>query len=450
MLNCLRAWWRTYFSTPTMSPSVLSAYRQWRQRFFYQRLRLLIWLLAFVLASTIVFEICLWLLRPEDIGFDTLIIDSVIGLSLALGLGLQLTAWGKRHQGLIFWGVSAGVTLTLLIAGIAAGDISDAEIALWSMVFLAQSTLVPVRWKLHMRSQLTLLVPLTILVILVFFTADDATERSDIVFGTVSAYIYLVWVCIVADLGVYLYERLRHQEFVARQEVETFLHAVSHDLRNPVTGTQLLVKSLLEQHGDTIPMPRPILEQMQQSGERQLVLINSLLEAHNNNLKGISLQRQNVDLHRLIEAIGHELSPQLATANVILHNQLSADLPTILGDNTQLWRVFHNLIINALTHNPPGITIWINAAVTSSPHPYIRCTVRDNGEGMTTEQCAQLFNLYAQGHRRRHLSIGLGLHIAQQLIDAHGGAIGVESEVDQGSTFWVKLPLSVHPSLTQS
>ncbi|MEM8611651.1 MAG: HAMP domain-containing sensor histidine kinase [Cyanobacteria bacterium P01_H01_bin.105] len=446
MLNRLKAWWHTYLPAQACSPSVLSVYEQWRQQFFYQRLRLLIWLFLFVLVTLTVFELLVWRLRPEDIGQGNFVTNGVIGLIFVSSLFLQTMPWGKRHQGLIFWSVSAGITVTLLLVGVLQGNVSDTEVAIWSMVFLAQSTLVPVRWKLHMRSQLTLMIPLTALVTFAFFTAETAAARTDVVFGTIFAYIYLVWVCIVADLGVYLYERLRYREFEARQEVKTFLHAVSHDLRNPVTGTQLLIKSLLDQHGEIIPMHRSLLEQSLQSGERQLVLINSLLEAHNNNLKGLALQRQTIHLHMLVKSICHELTPQFANANITIHNQLSPDLPLIVGDPTQLWRVFNNLMMNALHHNPPGITIWLNASVVPSEPPQLRCTVHDNGIGMSSEQCAHLFSLYVQGHRRRHLSIGLGLHIAQQIIDAHGGTIGVDSELTQGSTFWLMLPLA-HPAL---
>lgn len=448
MLNRLATWrhrfWRRgkQVISPARSPGVLQAYGRWQQQFLYQRLRLLIWLLLFVLATIVVFEVWVLFAAPDEVGLANFVVDGSIGLALGLGLGLQAIPWGKRHPGIIFWQVSAGVTLTLLVAGVVLGNLDTTDVAIWTMVFLAQSTVVPVRWQVHVRSQLTLLIPLTLLILLAFFTAENQVERSDLIVGSVSAYIYLIWVCVVADLAVYLYERLRYQEFEARQEVQTFLHAVSHDLRNPVTGTQLLLKSLLNQQSEIIPISRTLLEQMLQSGERQLVLINSLLEAHNNKLSGLVLQRHSVHLHSLVAAIGHELAPQLKEANITLYNQLSPKLPSVHGDGTQLWRVFYNLMVNALYHNPPGITIWVSASVIPSIQPHLHCTVRDNGVGMTAEQRTQLFNLYSQGHRRRHLSVGLGLHISQQIVVAHGGAIGVDSEPHRGSTFWLTLPVS--------
>ena len=427
---------------------MLGVYKQWRRRFFHQRLRLLIWLFSLVLICFVLFESWVLFWGPEQSQQYNFVVDAVVGSFFALALGLQTLSWGKRHPGVIFWGVSAGVTLTLLIEAFITGNLDDADVIFWTIVFLAQSTVVPVRWQLHLRSQLTLLIPLLLLLILAVLSADNATDRYNLVLGSVAAYIYLLWVCVVANLSVYLYDRSRYQEFEARQEIQTFLHAVSHDLRNPVTGTQLLLKSLLTQPGDTIPMPRALLEQMLASGERQLVLINSLLEAHNNNFKGLVLQRQHVEIYPLVKAVCQELAPHLRDANIAVENQLSPELPTISGDNTQLWRVFHNLIINALNHNPPGIIIWIKASVQPFPHGHIRCSIGDNGVGMTAEQCAQIFSLYSQGHRRRHLSIGLGLHIAQQIIEAHGGTIGVDSEIGQGSTFWFTLPL-VNPSVSQ-
>jgi signal transduction histidine kinase len=77
--------------------------------------------------------------------------------------------------------------------------------------------------------------------------------------------------------------------------------------------------------------------------------------------------------------------------------------------------------------------------------PYLlRCTVADNGIGMTQQQCDRLFDLYSRGRdQRRSLSLGLGLYMCRQIITAHNGEIGVISSPGQGATFWFTLPIQI-------
>ncbi|MCU0570435.1 MAG: sensor histidine kinase, partial [Oculatellaceae cyanobacterium Prado106] len=72
----------------------------------------------------------------------------------------------------------------------------------------------------------------------------------------------------------------------------------------------------------------------------------------------------------------------------------------------------------------------------------IRCTVQDNGLGIPPEQCDKLFNPYFRGTAKgKSVGLGLGLYLCQQIIQAHGGQIGVTSEVGQGTAFWFTLPI---------
>ena len=87
---------------------------------------------------------------------------------------------------------------------------------------------------------------------------------------------------------------------------------------------------------------------------------------------------------------------------------------------------------NALKHNPPGIEVSVRAIAEVDR---LRCSVADNGVGMnlSAEEAANLFNPYYRGHESRHLTgIGLGLYLCRQIIKAHGGEIGVESQRGQG------------------
>ncbi|WP_375512664.1 ATP-binding protein [uncultured Nostoc sp.] len=252
------------------------------------------------------------------------------------------------------------------------------------------------------------------------------------------------------------------------EELRVFFHAVSHDLRNPVLGTLMVLKNLLNSGGSgtgdwgqggqggiieevssqspipspqsPIPVSRSILERMIQSSDRQLNLINSLMEAHLSELQGVVLQRQTVQLLTVVEAAIADLEPLLEQNQAKLTNLVSADLPLVNADTTQLWRVFSNLIVNALKHNPPGLLLTINATHEGE---MIYCTVSDNGVGISQQQSDRLFDLYFRGASiRNSVSLGLGLYLCKQIINAHGGEIGVNSALDAGATFWFTLPIS--------
>ncbi|MBN4006712.1 MAG: PAS domain-containing sensor histidine kinase [Nostoc sp. LPT] len=224
------------------------------------------------------------------------------------------------------------------------------------------------------------------------------------------------------------------------EELRVFFHAVSHDLRNPVLGTLMVLKNLLARSEENIAISRSILERMIQSSDRQLNLINSLMETHISEVQGVVLQRQTVQLLTVVEAAIADLEPLLAQNQAKLTNLVSADLPLVNADPTQLWRVFSNLIVNALKHNPPELLLTINA---TRKDEMIYCTVSDNGVGISQQQSERLFDLYFRGANiGNSVSLGLGLYLCKQIIHAHGGEIGVNSALDAGATFWFTLPIS--------
>jgi PAS domain S-box-containing protein len=258
-----------------------------------------------------------------------------------------------------------------------------------------------------------------------------------------------IWISINArevrdEQGTLLYDEGLIEDISDRKRAEealrVFFHAVSHDLRNPVTGTLMVLKNLEQQSGDTIRLPRGVLERMIQSSDRQLKLINTLLEAQVNEVKGMTLQCQPLQLHTLIQDVVADLEPILTQNQATLINLVPADLPEVNADPTQLWRVFENLISNALNHNLPGLTLKLQAEIDGS---MVCCSIEDDGVGMPQEQCEQLFNLYRRGSSiKRSLGFGLGLYICRQIITAHGGSIGAVSSPGAGARFWFTLPLT--------
>jgi two-component system sensor histidine kinase ChiS len=237
-------------------------------------------------------------------------------------------------------------------------------------------------------------------------------------------------------------EQLETLETELRRQLNLFLHAVSHDLRNPVLGMSMVLNNLSNQSGNEVTLSRQVLERMQESSKHQLELINSLIDTHAGEIWGISLHTQPVTLRRLVESAIADLQPMMEKEQTQLVNLIDADLHAQV-DPLQLSRVYQNLLANALKHNPSGLTVTLDARRDSQPEGEILyCTVTDDGTGIHPDQCDRLFDPYFRGNSRpKSVGLGLGLYLCQQIVQAHGGKIGVKSQPGAGTMFWFTLPM---------
>jgi two-component system sensor histidine kinase/response regulator len=247
------------------------------------------------------------------------------------------------------------------------------------------------------------------------------------------------------------------QEIKERQKIEStlrvYIHAISHDLRNPVTGMLILLNNLLSKKTSDSPssltVNTNILEQMANSCDRQLNLLNSLVETSDTSLQGISVNCQPLDLVNFTQQLIAEWQPVFDKNRVILNNKVPSDLPAIQADSTQLWRVFDNLISNAIKYNPPGLTLTLSAEVISEKKAksknstqWIKYTISDDGIGVNSEEAEELFELYKRGKNVGKIKgLGLGLYLCRQIINAHEGKIGVIANEKSGVSFWFTLPV---------
>ncbi|BAS59132.1 PAS fold family protein [Leptolyngbya boryana NIES-2135] len=219
---------------------------------------------------------------------------------------------------------------------------------------------------------------------------------------------------------------------------DEFLHAVSHDLKTPLIGSMLVFQRLKKQLDDPVQLSRSMLDRMVESTQRQLKLLDSLLAVQLSE-HGMRLDRQAIKLAAFVDEIILDLEPILTENQVTIAHTISSE-STVYADEFQLRRVFENLITNSLKHNAPGISLSISTTVENH---ILKCMIEDNGVGIPQQDCDLMFERYQQGSRnRRSLGIGLGLYLCRQIIQAHGGEIGVISAVDQGAKFWFTLPTS--------
>jgi signal transduction histidine kinase len=243
----------------------------------------------------------------------------------------------------------------------------------------------------------------------------------------------------VRDRTRELHQKMQELEQLNRLKDE-FLHAVTHDLRTPLTGSILVFKQLQKQTTEPITLSRSVVDRMVESCERQLKLLDSLLAVQLSDAKGLTLNLEPTRLKDFIETVMQDLEPLLIANQVTVHNPIPVELPIVNIDNFQFRRVIENLISNALKHNPPGISITIQAVVENH---IVQCSIQDNGVGIPERECTSIFERYVQGSRgRRLVGVGLGLYLCRQIIHAHGGEIGVVSALNQGTRFWFTLPIA--------
>jgi two-component system, sensor histidine kinase and response regulator len=237
-----------------------------------------------------------------------------------------------------------------------------------------------------------------------------------------------------------LESKILELEAISHQK-EEFLHAISHDLRTPIVGCLLMMRRWSKQTHDPIQVDRDTLAKMLQSSEKQLALIDLLLETHATEIRGLTINYDEISIDRLLHEILTDLQPQIHDRHSQVKVESQQNLPDLWADGHQLRRVFENLITNALKHNPPGTTITIKTQITTDQ--FIQCAVEDTGIGLSEEECETLFQAYAQGNRsNRSPGVGLGLYLCRQIILAHDGQIGAESrEGGQGSCVWFRIPV---------
>lgn len=435
------------------APPPSKEYNLWREGFVRDRLRLIILLSITFLGILVTLNLGLILPAIERSGetdpmlaeygpvfLVCLVVSQFLGLSLDL---LLLKHWARSpaRTRWAFFGYSGAVLMVPQLQHMVVGD-TMLDLGGWTIFFLLQAVLIPVRWSWHLISQASLICLTSVSFLLFRFGFLGLSEGMQF---PVFILFIVVMICTfgVADFGVFLYERLLIREFELRQQLQLFLHAVSHDLRNPVTGTLMLLKNLPPQDGNVL-IDQATVSQMIDGQERQLKLINSLIEAHSQDMRGVVLHREAIALSPLVGASVQDFQPLMAQMQATAQINLSAELPPVSVDPAQLRRVYDNLITNALQYNRPGLCITLEAIAQGS---YLHCTVRDNGQGILSPDKGgskpRLFDPYSRGiHSRQPLHLGLGLYICRQIIEAHGGQIGFESKPDQGTTFWFTLPLS--------
>jgi signal transduction histidine kinase/DNA-binding response OmpR family regulator len=235
-------------------------------------------------------------------------------------------------------------------------------------------------------------------------------------------------------------KRAEEAEKELMQMKDDFIANVSHQLRTPLYSINGFLELLLKGKVEDPAVQREFLTRAAQDAHRLTALVNDLLDVSRLEA-GLQLEMEKVDLSALIAETLESLQGLAGKKGISMTYTGPRTSLIVKADRHWLQQVLINLIGNAIEFSEANCPILVTGQEASS---HARIEVIDQGPGIPPEALPKLFNKFYQADsavKRAGGGTGLGLYISKQIIEAHGGQIGVESELGKGSTFFFILPV---------
>ncbi len=237
------------------------------------------------------------------------------------------------------------------------------------------------------------------------------------------------------------------QLYEANRLKSDFLANMSHELRTPLNSI-IGFSEVLQGIESLTDKQRRYASNIQKSGRVLLDMINDILDLAKVEAGKMELRPVQFDLVRMVNAQVDMVRSLSEDKNISLRVETEPDLPDAVQDQSKLGQVLNNLLSNAIKFTPEGGIITVRVNHATDQDDCFKLSVADTGVGIAVEDQSVIFEKFRQSRKvldgegltREYAGTGLGLSIVKELTKLMGGEVGFQSELGQGSTFWVSIP----------
>jgi signal transduction histidine kinase len=213
--------------------------------------------------------------------------------------------------------------------------------------------------------------------------------------------------------------------------------SLSHEIRNPLNAIFLHVDILEEELQQPSSDHRALIAESLAEIKAEIARLDELVQDYLSLARLSDLRRDPAELGSLVEGFATEMHEQFTARRITLYLEGLDDLGVLPVHRNAFRRVLLNLVQNAMDAMPQGGTLALRGVRTASE---IRLEIQDTGSGIPAEQLPLLFTPF---HTTKPEGTGLGLYVVQQIVEAHEGKVAVMSQLGEGTTFTILLPLAV-------
>lgn len=229
------------------------------------------------------------------------------------------------------------------------------------------------------------------------------------------------------------------QQRVADQARNAFVANATHELRTPLTNIRLYVEEAVDAEGDDAIRAKA-LNVINSEARRLERIVSDMLSVSEIEAGSMAIRESDVRTDALLEELERDYEASSKEKGIELKFDLPPKLPVLRGDRDKIAMALHNLVGNAIKYTPAGGEVTVKVEDADG---VFRVEVRDNGIGISEEDCQRVFEKFyrAKDKRIKHVTgSGIGLALAREVVRLHGGDIEVDSEIDEGSRFTLSLP----------